>query len=75
VLRRQALEEELAGTRPPFDPRLDKADELLAEFGRVWALEEDSAKLRRLLATLRERRDSNPRFTPSIRLRTAPSRR
>jgi len=33
VLRRQALEEELARAAPPFDPRLDKAEELLADFG------------------------------------------
>ncbi len=55
VLRRQALEEELSRTRPPFDPRLDKADELLDDFGRVWALENDPAKRRRLLATLFDR--------------------
>src|SRR6266487_800743 len=36
VLRRQALEEELARAMPPFDPRLDKAEELLADFARVW---------------------------------------
>src|SRR6266487_774337 len=55
VLRRQALEEELARARPPFDPRLDKAEELLADFGRVWSLEDDPAKRRRLLATLFDR--------------------
>jgi hypothetical protein len=27
VLRRQALEEELSRTRPPFDPKLDQAEE------------------------------------------------
>ena len=32
VLRRQALEEERARVAPPFDPRLDKAEELLADF-------------------------------------------
>jgi len=106
VLRRQALEEELARAAPPFDPRLDKAEELLADFGRVWEIEDDPAKRRRLLAALfdrvwagrrhdrhseaagsvpallrdsrrigssprkearcqeRERRDSNPSFTP-----------
>jgi hypothetical protein len=47
VLRRQALEEELAHAAPPFDPRLDKAKELLADFGRVWELEDDPAKRRR----------------------------
>ena len=55
VLRRHALEEELARNRPPFDPRLDKAEELLADFGRVWELEDDPAKRRRLLATLFDR--------------------
>jgi hypothetical protein len=55
VLRRQALEEQLARIRPPFDPRLDKAEELLADFGRVWQLEHDPAKRRRLLATLFDR--------------------
>jgi hypothetical protein len=55
VLRRQAFEEELSRTRPPFDPRLDKAEEVLADFGRIWALEEDPAKRRRLLATLFDR--------------------
>ena len=55
VLRRQALEEELARAAPPFHPRLDKAQELLADFGRVWELEDDPAKRRRLLATLFDR--------------------
>src|SRR6058998_357555 len=55
VLRRQALEEELARATPPFDPRLDKAEELLADFARVWKLEDDPAKRRRLLATLFDR--------------------
>ena len=32
VLRRQAFEEERARVAPPFDPRLDKAEELLADF-------------------------------------------
>ncbi len=38
--------------------RLDearKAEELLADFGRVWTLEDDPAKRRRLLATLFDR--------------------
>ena len=55
VLRRQALEEELSRTRPPFDPRLDEAEELLADFGRIWTLEEDAAKRRRVLAMLFDR--------------------
>jgi hypothetical protein len=54
VLRRQALEE-LTRNRPPFDPQLDKAEELLADFGRVWELEDDTATRRRLLATLFDR--------------------
>ncbi len=33
VLRRQVVEEELARTAPPFDPRIDKA-ELLGDFAR-----------------------------------------
>ncbi len=36
-------------------PRLDKAEELLADFARVWELENDPAKRRRLLATLFDR--------------------
>ena len=55
VLHRQAFEEELARAAPPFDPRLDKSEELLADFGRVWGLEADPAKRRRLLATLFDR--------------------
>jgi hypothetical protein len=55
VLRRQALEDELSRTRPPFDPRLDKAEEVLADFGRIWTLEDEPAKGRRLLATLFDR--------------------
>ena len=54
MLRRQALEEQLR-TRPPFDPRLDEAEEVIADFGRIWPLEEDPAKRRRLLATLFDR--------------------
>jgi hypothetical protein len=54
VLRRQALEEELARIRPRLNLRLDKAQELLGDFGRVWELEDDPAKRRRLLATLFE---------------------
>src|SRR5204862_2983075 len=45
----------LARAAPPFDPRLDKAEELLADFDRVWQLEDDPAKRRRLLATLFDR--------------------
>jgi hypothetical protein len=55
VLRRQALEEELAQAAPPFDPRLDKAEELLADFGLVWKLEDDPSKRRRLISTLFDR--------------------
>jgi hypothetical protein len=55
VLRRQALEDELSMTRPPFEPRLDKAEEVLADFGRIWTLEQDPATRRRLLATLFDR--------------------
>jgi hypothetical protein len=55
VLRRQALEEELSRARPPFDPKLEKAEELLAEFGRIWSLEDDLANRRRLLASLFDR--------------------
>ncbi len=49
------MEEELAWTRPPFDPRLDKTEELLADFGRVWELEDDPTRRNRLLATLFDR--------------------
>ena len=45
----------LARAAPPFDPRPDKAEELLADFDRVWQLEDDPAKRRRLLATLFDR--------------------
>ena len=55
VLRRQTLEEELSRTQPPFDPRLDKAEEVLADFAHIWALEDDSAKRGRLLSTLFDR--------------------
>ena len=55
MLRRQALEDELSRTRAPFDLRLDKAEEVLADFGRIWALEDDPATRRRLLATLFDR--------------------
>jgi hypothetical protein len=55
VLHRQMLEEELAQAQAPFDARLDKAEELLGDFGRIWALEDDPAKRRRLLATLFDR--------------------
>ena len=55
VLRRQALEEELARTGPPRDARLDKAEELLADFSRIWELEHEAGKRARLVATLFDR--------------------
>src|SRR6266516_4493937 len=48
-------DEALRAATPPFDPRLEKAEELLADFARVWELEDDPAKRRRLLATLFDR--------------------
>jgi hypothetical protein len=54
VLRRQVLEDELSRTRPPFDPRLDKAEEVLTDFGRIRA-GDGTAKRRRLLAMLFDR--------------------
>jgi hypothetical protein len=50
-----ALEEELARTGPPLDARLDKAEALLADYGRVWELEQEPAKRARLIATLFDR--------------------
>jgi hypothetical protein len=47
--------EELSRTRPPFEPQLEEAEELLADFGRVWTLEDDPAKRRRLIASLFDR--------------------
>ena len=64
VLRRQALEEELARAAPLFDPRLDKAEELLADFGRVSELDgrrTGSSPRKEARCQKRERRDSNPR--------------
>ncbi len=57
ITRAEPLEEQLdlRAATPPFDPRLDKAEELLADFARVWELEDDPAKRRRLLATLFDR--------------------
>jgi site-specific DNA recombinase len=55
VLRRQALEEELERTGAPTDPRLDKVDEVLSDFGRFWDLETEPAERRKLLATLFDR--------------------
>jgi site-specific DNA recombinase len=52
ILRRQALEEELARTGPPLDARLDSAEAVLRDFGRVWELEPEPAKRARLIATL-----------------------
>jgi hypothetical protein len=54
ILRRQALEDELARTGP-LDPRLDKAESLLRDFGRIWELEQDPAKRARLITTLFDR--------------------
>jgi hypothetical protein len=50
-IRRQALEEELERTGAPSDPRLDKVDEVLSNFGRFWELETEPADRRKLLAT------------------------
>ncbi len=55
VLRRQALEDELARTGPPLDARLDKAEALLTDFGRVWEIEQEPAKRSRLISTLFDR--------------------
>jgi hypothetical protein len=54
ILRRQALEDELARTGP-LDRRLDKAESLLRDFGRVWEPEQDPAKRARLITTLFDR--------------------
>jgi hypothetical protein len=54
ILRRQALEDELARTGP-LDPRLDKAESLLRDFARVWELEQDPTKRARLITTLFDR--------------------
>jgi hypothetical protein len=34
LVRRQAIEEQLERTGMPLDPRIDKAEEILAEFGQ-----------------------------------------
>jgi hypothetical protein len=39
----------------PRDPKLDQAEELLADFRRIWTLEQDPANRRRLLGTLFDR--------------------
>ena len=70
MLRRQAREEQLR-TRPPFDPRLDEAEEVLADVGRIWPLEDDPAKRRRLLATLFDRVCASRAF-PGNRTRALP---
>ncbi len=52
LLRRQAIEEELERVGPPFDPELDEAEELLANFADFWETEPAPAERRRVLATL-----------------------
>jgi Recombinase zinc beta ribbon domain len=53
LVRRQAIEEQLERTGMPLDPRLDKAEEVLVEFGRkFWETETDASERRRLVATL-----------------------
>jgi DNA invertase Pin-like site-specific DNA recombinase len=53
LVRRQAIEEQLERTGMPLDPRLDKAEEALAEFGRkFWETETEAAERRRLVAAL-----------------------
>ena len=52
---RPSAKGELARATQQFDPRLDKAEELLADFARVWELEDDPAKRRRLRSTLFDR--------------------
>jgi hypothetical protein len=51
---RQALEEELQRTKPPTDPDLDRAQELLEDFARFWQAEPEPAERRRLLTALFE---------------------
>jgi hypothetical protein len=54
-MRRQALEEELERLAPPFDPQLDKAAEILRDFGRFWQVERSAVERHKLLATLFDR--------------------
>jgi len=42
-MRRQAIEEELQCLTPPTDPDLDRAEELLGDFPRVWHGEPDAS--------------------------------
>jgi hypothetical protein len=52
----QAIEEQLERTGMPLDPRFDKAEEALAEFGRkFWDTETEAAERRRLVAALIDR--------------------
>lgn len=55
VLRLQALQEELERQAPPFDPQLEKAEQVLGDFTRFWHAEPSAAERRKLLATLFDR--------------------
>jgi site-specific DNA recombinase len=52
IMRRQALEEELQRLAPPADPHLDRAQELLGDFGKFWHAEPNPAERRKLLGSL-----------------------
>ena len=52
VMRRQAIEEELQRLGPPHDPEIERARELLQDFGRLWELEPEPAERRRVLLSL-----------------------
>jgi hypothetical protein len=47
-MRRQTLEEELQRLSPPADPDLDRAQELLGDFGKFWHAEPNPAERRKL---------------------------
>ncbi len=52
LVRRQAIEEQLERTGLPLDPRIDKAEEILAVFGRkFWDHETEAAERRRPVAS------------------------
>lgn len=53
-MRRQAIEEELQRLGPPAEPAIDRARELLGDFGRFWDLETEPAERRKLLLSLFE---------------------